>query len=258
MNNASAHGTAENSSAVVMRARGIAKTYGATQALKGVDFAIERGQVTALFGENGAGKSTLMKIMSGVETPTLGVLELDGAEIRLADTVDAAERGIAIIHQELNLCSNLSISDNIFIGRDLTGRAGLIDREAEGKATAVVMKHLEEELSPDTLVADLRLGQQQIVEIARALASDARVLIMDEPTSALSGNEVVVLFRIIRELKAAGVAIVYISHHLEEALEIADHVVVFRDGALVAEADRKDVDLNWVITRMVGRSASEL
>lgn len=244
--------------AVVMRARGIAKHYGATLALKGVDFEIKRGQVTALFGENGAGKSTLMKIMSGVESPTSGVLELDGEEVALASTVDAAKRGIAIIHQELNLCPNLSISDNVFIGRDMTSRGGLIDRKGEGNATAAVLKHLEEELGPETLVADLRLGQQQIVEIARALASDARVLIMDEPTSALSGNEVVVLFRVIKELKAADVAIVYISHHLEEALEIADHVVVFRDGALVAEADRSDVDLNWVISRMVGRTAAEL
>ena len=251
-------GGADASAEVVMRARGIAKHYGATLALKGVDFAIKRGQVTALFGENGAGKSTLMKIMSGVETPTSGVLELDGHQVHLANTVDAAKRGIAIIHQELNLCPNLSISDNVFIGRDLTSRGGLIDRKGEGKATAAVLKHLEEELGPDTLVADLRLGQQQIVEIARALASDARVLIMDEPTSALSGNEVEVLFRVIRELKSAGVAIVYISHHLEEALEIADHVVVFRDGALVAEGDRSEVDLNWVISRMVGRSAAEL
>ncbi|MBN2177156.1 MAG: sugar ABC transporter ATP-binding protein [Demequinaceae bacterium] len=245
-------------SAIVMRARGITKHYGATHALKGVDFTIKRGQVTVLFGENGAGKSTLMKIMSGIESPTSGTLELDGEEISLKNTIDASQQGISIIHQELNLCANLSISDNIFIGRDITGRGGTIDRASESEAAGAVLKHLEEDLSPDTLVADLRLGQQQIVEIARALASEARVLIMDEPTSALSGNEVVVLFRVIRELKAAGVAIVYISHHLEEALEIADRVVVFRDGALVAEADRADVDLNWVITRMVGRAADDL
>jgi erythritol transport system ATP-binding protein len=244
--------------AVVMRARNITKTYGATHALKGVDFTIKRGQVTALFGENGAGKSTLMKIMSGVEKPSSGIIELDGEAISLANTIDASAHGISIIHQELNLCPNLSISDNIFIGRDVTGKAGTVDRSKEREVTAAVLRHLEEDLSPDTLVSDLRLGQQQIVEIARALASDARVLIMDEPTSALSGNEVLVLFRVIRELKAAGVAIVYISHHLEEALEIADRVVVFRDGALVAEADREDVDLNWVITRMVGREADEL
>jgi len=248
----------DTNGAVVMRARGITKHYGATHALKGVDFSIKRGQVTVLFGENGAGKTTLMKIMSGIESPTSGTLELDGEEVALKDTIDASNRGISIIHQELNLCANLSISDNIFIGRDLTRRGGTIDRARENEATEGVLKHLEEDLNADTLVADLRLGQQQIVEIARALASRARVLIMDEPTSALSGNEVIVLFRVIKELKAAGVAIVYISHHLEEALEIADRVVVFRDGNLVGEAERSDVDLNWVITRMVGRAADDL
>ncbi|NTV40162.1 MAG: sugar ABC transporter ATP-binding protein, partial [Demequinaceae bacterium] len=243
---------------VVMRARGITKTYGATHALKGVDFEIKSGKVTALFGENGAGKSTLMKIMSGVEKPTSGVLELDGEELALTDTVDAQRRGISIIHQELNLCSNLSIADNMHLGRDLVQRTGLIDRSRELDSARAVLRHLEEDLDPNTLVSELRLGQQQIVEVARALASKARVLIMDEPTSALSGNEVTVLFRVIRELQAAGVAIVYISHHLEEALEIADHLVVFRDGERVAEAEREDVDLSWVIARMLGHSADDL
>ena len=243
---------------VVMRARGITKTYGATHALKGVDFTIKRGKVTALFGENGAGKSTLMKIMSGVEKPTSGVLELDGEVLSLTDTVDAQRRGISIIHQELNLCPNLSIADNMHLGRDLVQRTGVIDRSRELDSARAVLRHLEEDIDPTTLVSELRLGQQQIVEVARALASKARVLIMDEPTSALSGNEVTVLFRVIRELQAAGVAIVYISHHLEEALEIADQLVVFRDGERVAEADRQDVDLRWVIAKMLGHSAEDL
>lgn len=244
---------------VVMRAVGITKTYGGTQALKGVDFEVHRGSVTVLFGENGAGKSTLMKILSGVESPTSGVIELDGEALVLKDTVDAAQRGIAIIHQELNLCPNLSVRDNIFMGRDLVRASGLtIDKRREERATIDLLARLEEEIGPDTLVADLRLGQQQVVEIARALAGEARVLIMDEPTSALSGTEVEVLFRVIRELTASGVAIVYISHHLEEALEIADHAVVFRDGALVAAAPAADIDIRWVITHMVGRSADDL
>jgi erythritol transport system ATP-binding protein len=249
---------AEREDPIVMRARGITKTYGATHALKGVDFTVERGKVTALFGENGAGKSTLMKIMSGVEKPTAGVLELDGEELTLAGTVDAQRRGISIIHQELNLCSNLSIADNLYLGRDLVQRNGTIDRTREVASAHAVLRHLEEDIDPHTLVSELRLGQQQIVEVARALSSRARVLIMDEPTSALSGNEVTVLFRVIRELQAAGVAIVYISHHLEEALEIADHLVVFRDGERVAEAEREDVDLSWVIANMLGRSADDL
>jgi len=244
---------------VVMSAVGITKTYGGTRALKGVDFDIREGTVTVLFGENGAGKSTLMKILSGVETPTTGSILLDGEPIVLKDTVDAASRGIAIIHQELNLCPNLSVRDNIFMGRDQLSGFGLtIDKRSEDAATLTLLERLEEDLSPDRLVADLRLGQQQVVEIARALAGEARVLIMDEPTSALSGSEVEVLFRLIRELTAAGVAIVYISHHLEEALEIADQVVVFRDGELVAADDAANVDLNWIIAKMVGRNADDL
>ncbi|WP_127792413.1 sugar ABC transporter ATP-binding protein [Agromyces sp. LHK192] len=243
---------------VVMRARDITKVYGATRALKGVDFEIRSGTVTVLFGENGAGKSTLMKILSGVETPTSGTLELDGEEVRLQDTVDAARRGIAIIHQELSLCPNLNIRDNIYMGRELVRGGFVVDDRSENAKTRELMARLEEELDPRTPVGDLRLGQQQVVEIARALAGEARVLIMDEPTSALSGSEVEVLFSLIRELTADGVAIVYISHHLEEALEIADHAVVFRDGELVAKGERAEIDINWVISNMVGRSADDL
>ncbi|MCK6079289.1 sugar ABC transporter ATP-binding protein [Microbacterium sp. EYE_5] len=241
-----------------MSARGITKVYGATRALKGVDFDVRRGAVTVLFGENGAGKSTLMKILSGVESPTSGTLILDGEEIVLSGTVDAARRGIAIIHQELSLAPNLSIRDNIFMGRELVRGGLVVDDRAQTEKTRELMARLAEELDPDTLIEDLRLGQQQIVEVARALAGDARVLIMDEPTSALSGNEVEVLFALIRELTDAGVAIVYISHHLEEALEIADHAVVFRDGDLVATGDRDAIDMGWVVGHMVGRAADDL
>ena len=243
---------------VVMRAVGITKNYGATRALKGVDFEVRRGSVTVLFGENGAGKSTLMKILSGVESPSSGELELDGEPVVLRNTVEASRRGIAIIHQELSLAPNLSVRDNIFMGRELVRGGVVVDERRETQLTAALLERLEEQIDPRTLVADLRLGQQQVVEIARALAGEARVLIMDEPTSALSGSEVEVLFKVIRELTAEGVAIVYISHHLEEALEIADHAVVFRDGALVARGDVADIDINWVISNMVGRSAEGL
>ena len=240
---------------VVLRAIDISKTYGVTRALKGVNFEVRRGKVTVLFGENGAGKSTLMKILSGVEKPTGGQLELDGEPVHLASTTDAVNRGISIIHQELNLCSNLSVRDNIFIGRELRARTGGIDYAREGQITRGLMERLEEPIRPTTLVQDLRVGQQQIVEIARALQTDTRILIMDEPTSALSAAEVEVLFKVIRELTSQGVAIVYISHHLEEAIEIADHAVVFRDGDLVATADAADIDLPWVVRQMVGREA---
>lgn len=249
------HDVAPHDGAVVLQAVDIAKTYGVTRALKGVNFEVRRGKVTVLFGENGAGKSTLMKILSGVEKPTAGQLILDGEPITLESTNDAVARGISIIHQELNLASNLSVRDNIFIGREIRGRTGAIDYGREREITQQLMERLEEDIDPNTLVQDLRVGQQQVVEIARALAADARILIMDEPTSALSATEVEVLFKVIHELTSHGVAIVYISHHLEEALEIADYAVVFRDGELVATEEAANVDLSWVVRQMVGREA---
>jgi erythritol transport system ATP-binding protein len=249
------HDVAPHDGAVVLQAVDIAKTYGVTRALKGVNFEVRRGKVTVLFGENGAGKSTLMKILSGVEKPTAGQLILDGEPIALESTNDAVERGISIIHQELNLAANLSVRDNIFIGREIRTRTGAIDYGKEREITEQVMARLEEDIPPNTLVQDLRVGQQQVVEIARALAADARILIMDEPTSALSATEVEVLFKVIRELTSHGVAIVYISHHLEEALEIADYAVVFRDGELVATEEAANIDLSWVVRQMVGREA---
>ena len=248
-------GAAEEDGQVILQAVDISKVYGVTRALKGVNFEVRRGKVTVLFGENGAGKSTLMKILSGVEQPTAGALILDGAPTTLASTNDAVANGISIIHQELNLCANLSVQDNIFIGRELRSRYGGIDYAREREITAELMERLEEPIMPSTLVGDLRVGQRQIVEIARALAAEARVLIMDEPTSALSATEVEVLFKVIRDLTANGVAIVYISHHLEEAIEIADRAVVFRDGELVATEDAANIDLAWVVRQMVGREA---
>jgi len=242
----------------VMRARDINKLFGATHALRGVDFTVTAGRVTVLFGENGAGKSTLMKILAGIEAPTTGTIELDGEPVELRGPRDAAGRGIAIIHQELSLFPNLSIADNIFMAREATRHRVAVDRQHEREVTRRLLQRLDEPLDSDTPVGDLRVGQQQIVEIARALSEDARVLIMDEPTSALSAAEVEVLFRVIRDLTAHGVAIVYISHHLEEALEIADHVVVFRDGQLVAEDEAENVDARWVVERMVGRRPDEL
>ena len=235
----------------VLSARNIAKSYGNTHALKGVNFDIHRGKVTTLFGENGAGKSTLMKILSGVTTPTSGDIDLDGRRVAFSSTVEARDHGISIIHQELSLAPNLSVRDNIFLGRELRNTTG-IDFAEEARQTKTLMEDLEEDIDPMTLVEDLRLGQQQIVEIARALSVDARILIMDEPTSALSATEVEVLFKVIRDLTSRGVSIVYISHHLEEALQITDYAVVLRDGTITATAEAKDIDLQWIVHNMVG------
>ena len=166
---------------------------------------------------------------------------------------DARDRGISIIHQELSLAPNLSVRDNIFMGRELRTATG-IDYAEEARQARALMEELEEDIDPMTLVEDLRLGQQQIVEIARALSVDARIVIMDEPTSALSAAEVEVLFKVIRDLTSRGVSIVYISHHLEEALEITDFAVVLRDGAMTASAEAKDIDLEWIVRHMVGEN----
>ncbi len=236
---------------VVLQARNVVKTYGGTQALKGVNFEIRSGTVTTLFGENGAGKSTLMKILSGVEQPTDGEIVLDGEPVVFHSTNDARDRGISIIHQELSLAPNLSVRDNIFMGRELKGSFG-VDFAEESRQTRELLAEMLPEVEPETLVTDLRVGQQQIIEIARALSVNSRILIMDEPTSALAAAEVEILFGIIHELTARGVAIVYISHHLEEALEVTDHAVVLRDGTMTAKDDRENIDLEWIVRNMVG------
>jgi erythritol transport system ATP-binding protein len=235
----------------VLAARNVAKSYGSIHALKGVNFDIHRGEVTTLFGENGAGKSTLMKILSGVVQPTSGEIVLDGEPVIFASSSQARDRGISIIHQELSLAPNMNVRDNIFMGREIMTATGVDFAEEERQARAL-MEELEEDIDPLTPVEDLRLGQQQIVEIARALSVNSRILIMDEPTSALSATEVEVLFKVIRDLTARGVSIVYISHHLEEALTITNHAVVLRDGTMTAYAERKDIDLEWIVRNMVG------
>lgn len=236
---------------VVLSARNIAKSYGNIHALKGVNFDIRYGQVTTLFGENGAGKSTLMKILSGVVQPTSGEIVLDGEGVNFTSSTEARDHGISIIHQELSLAPNLSVRDNVFMGREIQGATG-VDFSEEERQVRLLLEELEEDIDPLTPVEDLRLGQQQIVEIARALSIDSRILIMDEPTSALSAAEVEVLFKVIRDLTAKGVSIVYISHHLEEALEITDHAVVLRDGTMTAYAPRAEIDLEWIVRNMVG------
>lgn len=250
-NNQATAKTATND--VVLAARHITKTFGNTQALKAVNFDIYKGQVTTLFGENGAGKSTLMKILSGVISPTSGDILLDGKAIHFNSAAEARAQGISIIHQELSLAPNLNVRDNIFMGREITNSKGVDYAEEERQAKAL-MEELQESIDPLTPLEELRLGQQQIIEIARAISQKSRILIMDEPTSALSATEVEVLFKVINDLKKRGVSIVYISHHLEEALQITDHAVVLRDGTMTAYAPRKDIDLEWIVRHMVGEN----
>ena len=238
---------------VVMVAEKITKRYPGTLALDQVDFTVYAGAVNVLIGENGAGKSTLMKVLAGAERPTSGRLLLDGNVVEFTSAREAAAAGIGIIYQELELFPNLNISENIFAARELT-RGGVVQHKEQERITRQLLERLEQPLDPEGLVRDLRMGQQQIVEIAKALSHNVRVLIMDEPTSALTASETAALFRIIADLKAQGVAIVYISHKLEELLTIGDYVTVLRDGKLAATAPAGSVNVAWIVEKMVGRS----
>lgn len=243
---------------IVLRAENITKVFPGTVALDSVDFNVYRGKVNVLVGENGAGKSTLMKILAGVEQPSSGRILLDDKEIQIRSISEAAAHGIGIIFQEMTLCPNLSVVENIYLAREVTRRGLVIDRKTQKQNARVLLRRLEQDIDPDTQVSDLRIGQQQIVEIAKALAQDIRILIMDEPTSALSADEVEVLFRVINDLKSRGVSIIYISHKLDELLQIGDYVTVLRDGRLVESARATDISVAWIIEKMVGRNPAAL
>ena len=239
---------------VVLHCEAMEKIYPGTKALDKVSFDVFRGKVNVLIGENGAGKSTLMKIIAGIEQPSGGKMYMDGKEVSFKDTIAARNSGIGIIHQELSLFPNLTIAQNIYMNHEK--KKGLfVDNDAHVEGTKKVLERLQHIMDPKTRVGDLRVGQQQMVEIARNLVEDdLKILIMDEPTSSLSNQEVKVLFEIMRELTASGLSIIYISHRLEEIMEIGDHVTVLRDGRYVDEADVKDIELSWIVTNMVGEN----
>lgn len=242
---------------VILRTENITKVFPGTVALDQVNYNIYQGKINVLVGENGAGKSTLMKILVGNEQCTKGRVILEGEEIHVRSPEDAMRHGIGIIYQELDLCPNMSIAENIFLAREVV-RRGIIDKKTQQQRTRELIQRLEHKIDPNTLVSDLRIGAQQIVTIAKALAQNTRILVMDEPTSALSTAEVKVLFRVIYELKSHGITIVYISHKLDEVLQIGDCITVLRDGCLVAEEVVKNIDLHWVIENMIGRKLETL
>jgi ribose transport system ATP-binding protein len=236
----------------------IGKRFTGVIALQDVSMQLRSARVTAIIGENGAGKSTLMKILSGVYAEYEGRILLNGAEVRFANPKEAQEKGISIIHQELNLIPDLSITENIFLGRELTDRWGLLNKKAMRERTAVLLQRLKLNVSADILVRDLKVGQQQVVEIAKALLLESQVIIMDEPTSAISEAEVEILYGIIEQLRAEGKIIAYISHKLDELFRIADDFVVLRDGQVTETGTMKGIDHDAIVRKMVGRDIARL
>ena len=235
---------------------GICKSFPGVRALDDVQFNLKAGEVHALLGENGAGKSTLMKIISGIYPRDSGSYRLEGNELTELTPKSAQKLGIAIIHQELNMCTDLTVAENMFLGREAHFH-GVIRQKEMNQQAKLVLDELKIDIDPATVVKTLPVSKQQMVEIAKALSTNARILIMDEPTSALTEREIVELFRIIRELKQQGRAIVYISHRLEELKEITDRVSIFRDGRYVATRNFADTTLDEIIAMMIGREIKE-
>ena len=238
---------------MMLQAKHITKNFSGVAALSGVDLTLYPGKVNAIIGENGAGKSTLMKIFSGVHTQYDGEIVLNGNPVHFSNTKDAEAAGIAIIHQELNLVPHLSVAENIFLGRELVNSIGILDKKRMQQQVTALLARVGLDVHPDTKIAALKVGQQQLVEIARALYTNAAVIIMDEPTSAISDKEVDNLYAIIRQLKAEGKTIVYISHKLKELYAIADTYTVLRDGKTVDAGDMKAVTQDDLIQKMTGR-----
>jgi len=238
----------------VLEASGVSKSFGGIAALVGVDFDLKAGEVHALVGENGAGKSTLMKILAGVHVDYDGGVRLMGAPVKFAGVQDAERAGVAIIHQELDLVPELTAADNIFLGREPLIAGMIVDRRRIARAADRLLRRLGIEIDPLSRVAELRVGEQQLVEIAKALSLDARILMMDEPTSALSSSECETLFKVVRQLAAAGVAIIFTSHRIDEVVALAGRVTVLRDGRRVLTAPIQGLTRNAIISAMVGRN----
>ncbi len=233
--------------------RGVGKQFGAVRALNNVSFDVRPGELHAVMGENGAGKSTLMKILSGVYSEFEGELIVRGTAERFAGTRDAERAGISIIHQELNLVEQLSVAANIFLGRESRNWLGILNQKEMDRRAAELLAELDTNISPRALVSTLRVGDQQLVEIAKALSLQASILIMDEPTSALTESEVARLYRVIDKLRAKGVTILYISHKMEEVFRLSDRITVLRDGQFVQTVNRTETTPRAIAHLMVGR-----
>lgn len=241
----------------ILEMRSISKAFPGVQALRDVSLTVQRGEIHGLLGENGAGKSTLMKILAGVYAPDSGEIIFDGAPVTIATPHQAQQMGIVTIYQEFTLVPHMTIAENIFIGRE-PGGAGFLSWRQLRAQTREVMRGLGITLDPMSTVSGLSVADQQMVEIARALSMQSKIIVMDEPTSALSESEVAQLMEICRDLKSKGISIIFITHHLEEVPRICDRITVLRDGQNAGSADIAEVDTDTIIQMMVGRSAAEL
>lgn len=246
--------TTGDNSDVILEANGILKQYPGNTALDRIHYTVYRGCVNVLIGENGAGKSTLMRILAGVEVADSGRIILDGEEIVLRSPRDATDKGIAIVHQELAVLPNLDVSENIFAGRELTLAGTVVDRVREDERSAAALGSLQKPIPVTKTLDQLSLGNRQVVELARTLAHGAKILILDEPTSALSKAETDSLFAVIEDLRKRGVTIIYISHRLHELIHLGNHFTVLRSGRIVGQAPRGKATRQWIVERMSGRA----
>ena len=248
----------EPASVPVLALEGVSKSFGAVRALRSVSLALHAGEAHALAGENGAGKSTLIKVLAGVHRPDEGTVLLDGAPVEFAGPADARDAGVAVIYQEPTLFPDLSVAENIFMGRQPKRSLGRVDHRAVHAAAAALFARLGVAMDPDRPARGLSIADQQLVEIAKALSFDARVLIMDEPTAALTGSEVARLFAVVRTLREQGAAVLFISHRLEEVFELCQRVTTLRDGGWVASEPVEGLTESDLVQRMVGRTLDEL
>lgn len=237
--------------------KGINKAFGSNQVLKDAGFVLEDGEVHALMGENGAGKSTLMKILTGVYTRDAGTVIVDGKEVVYKSPQEAEKAGIVFIYQELNVLFDLTVEENLFMGKEITKGFGICDKKAMRKKAQEAMDKMGVKIPINAVMSDLSVGQQQMVEICKALMVDAKVLIMDEPTAALTQSETEGLFKLIKSLRKKGVSIVYISHRMEEIFELCDRITILRDGTYVGTEKIKDINMDDIVRMMIGREIGE-
>lgn len=237
--------------------RGIDKSFGGNAVLKNAGFLLDDGEIHALMGENGAGKSTLMKILTGVYTKDAGQVIVDGQEVCYKNPQEAEKAGIVFIHQELNVLFDLTVEENMFLGKEIKKAFGICDKKAMRKKVQEILDMLGVDINPGQIMDELSIGQQQMIEIAKALMVDAKVIIMDEPTAALTQSETEVLFKVVKSLREKGVSIVYISHRMEEIFELCDRITVLRDGSYIDTKKIADTDMNDVVKMMIGREIGE-